>query len=1078
MFVDFFIKRPIFASVCSMIILVSGLVCIPMLPVAQYPNIAPPRVSVSSFYTGANATTVESGVTTLLEQQINGADDVKYIGSTSGNDGASTIEITFDIGRDLDLAAVDVQSRVSAIQGRLPDDVKRTGVSVNKVSSQFVIAIGIGSVDNRYSPQFLSNYTDMYIKDALKRVKGVGNAQIFGERKYSMRIWLDPSRLARRGLIATDVINAVAEQNVQVPAGQIGQQPSPAGQTYQMSVRAVGRLKTAADFENLIVRALPNGTLIRLRDVGRAELGAEDYNSIVRYRGHDAVGVGIFQRPGANAMDVSDGVRKEMERLSKRFPPGMGYSMAFDTTLAVRESIHEVLTTLAQAIFLVVVVIFLFLQQARSTLIPAITIPVSLLGTFAFMKIFGFSINTLTLFGLTLATGLVVDDAIVVIENISRFIEEKKMTPIMAAAEAMKEVTGPVIAISLVLAAVFVPVAFFPGTTGQLYKQFALTIAFSVAISTFNALTLTPALSALWLKKQSDDHATRKKNFIFAAFDRCIDTVRRGYHASLQVVLRFQPIALALFGVSLALTVWLYQIVPSAFVPDEDSGYFIVLVQAPEGVSLNYTESVLKRVEGELDKVKEIESVFGIAGFSFTGNNPNVALLFASMKPWHERKGSEHSLSSVINRLRAPLGSITEAMVIPFNPPAIDGLGNFGGFVFKLEDLAGSDIADLARITGELCRKANEQPELRGVFSSFTASTPQLVVEVDREKAKTLGINVTDVFSTLQTYLGSAYVNDFDMSNRVYRVYVQADKQYRANPEDISAFYVRSANGQMISLATLVKVHRSVASQNIYHYNLFRSAEINGSTAPGYSSGQAMKAMERVAAQVLPQGMSYEWSGISLEQVQAGGSSFLIFGLGLLFVFLVLAAQYESFVDPFIILFSVPLAILGALAAQHLRGLQNDIFCQIGLVMLIGLASKNAILIVEFANHLREKGMSSHDAVLHAAEIRLRPILMTTIAFVMGIMPLYFATGAGAESRHSLGTAVCGGMVVSTVLSLYLVPVIYVTIGSLRDMFKKRGSKMPPPPSPAAEDSDVPGPSSEHSDLALPVVRSSSKNQK
>jgi HAE1 family hydrophobic/amphiphilic exporter-1 len=1071
MFVDFFIKRPIFASVCSLIILVAGAVCIPVLPVAQYPNIAPPKVNVTSAYTGANGATVESGVTTLLEQQINGADDINYISSTSGNDGSSNIEITFNVGRDLDLAAVDVQSRVSSIQGRLPDDVKRTGVSVNKVSSQFVIAIGIGSPDNRYSPQFLSNYTDMYIKDALKRVKGVGNAQIFGERKYSMRVWLDPNKLARRGLTASDVINAVAEQNVQVPAGQIGQQPAPDGQTFQMSVRAQGRLKTAADFENLIVRALPDGTLIRLRDIGRAELGAEDYNSIVRYRGRDAVGIGIFQRPGANAMEVSDGVRTEMARLSKRFPPGMVYSLAFDTTLAVRESIHEVLMTLAQAIALVVVVIYLFLQQARSTFIPAITIPVSLLGTFAFMKIFGFSINTLTLFGLTLATGLVVDDAIVVIENISRFIEEKKMKPMEAASAAMKEVAGPVIAISLVLAAVFIPVAFFPGTTGQLYKQFALTIAFSVAISTFNALTLTPALSALWLKGNNDG-VKRRKFVVFELFDNCINAVRNFYHVTLGFVLRFRPLALVLFAGSLALTVWLYQIVPSSFVPDEDSGYFIVLVQAPEGVSLNYTADVLKRVEAELEKCPEVGSVFGIAGFSFTGTNPNVALLFPNLKPWHERRGDEHSLNSVINRLRGPLSKITEAQVFPFNPPAIDGLGNFGGFAFKVEDQFGSDIGELARATSLLCRKANEQPELAGVFSPFTAATPQLVVDVDRDKAKTLGVNLNDVFATLQTYLGSAYVNDFDMSNRVYRVYVQADKQYRANPDDIGSFYVRAANGQMISLSMLVHVQRAVASQNIYHYNLFRSAEINGSTKPGFSSGQAMRAMERVAAEVLPQGMSYEWSGISLEQNQAGSSSFIIFGLGLLFVFLVLAAQYESFVDPFIILFSVPLAMLGALAAQHLRGLQNDVFCQIGLVMLIGLASKNAILIVEFANHLRQQGMSSQEAVQHAAEIRLRPILMTSIAFIMGILPLALATGAGAASRHSLGTAVCGGMIVSTVLSLYVVPVIYVTIGGLREMLASRkGTGKPPAPEAELADPDQPSGSQHEQPVPVSIER-------
>jgi len=1033
MFVDFFIRRPIFATVCALIIILAGAVSIPTLPLAEYPDISPPKVSVTSAYTGASAAVVESAVTTPLEQAINGAQSIKYITSTSGNDGTSTININFDLGRDVDLAAVDVQSRISSAQGRLPEEVKRTGVTVAKVSNSFVLAIGILTPDDRYSSQFLSNYADIYIKDALKRVKGVGDVRIFGERKYSMRLWLDPTKLVNKGVTPQDVVAAVGEQNVQVAAGQIGQAPLPPGQLFQMSIRAQGRLKNAEEFENIIIRNGSDGQLVRLKDVGRAELGAEDYGNVVRFRGKEAVGIGVFQRPGSNALEIASGVRAEMERLSKRFPPGMKHEFAFDTTLSVRESIKEVLITLAQAIGLVVLVIFVFLQSWRSTLIPVITIPVSLIGTFAVMKVLDFSINTLTLFGITLATGLVVDDAIVVIENITRFINEKHMSPRQAASEAMAEVTGAVIAISLVLGAVFVPVAFFPGTTGQLYKQFALTIAISVAISTFNALTLTPALSALWLKE--GEHGGGK---FFKPINWVIDSTRNFYTATLGLVLKVKPLVLIVFALLLGGTYWLSKEVPTAFIPNEDVGYFIVILQAPEGVSVNYTLNVLKKLEKELDKCPEIVSSFGIAGFSFSGTNPNNGIVFCSLKPWHDRHGDEHSLGGIINRLRAPFGAITEAMVIPVNPPAIQGLGNFGGFAFELQDLYGTDINRLAQTTMQIMMQGNQDKQLRGVFSTFTASSPQLIAEVLRDKARALNILIGDIFSTLQIFLGSQYVNDFDLGNRIYRVYVQADSMFRANPRNIDEFYVRSQTGQMVRMSNLVKIERTTAAQTINHYNLFRSAEVNGSTAPGVSSGQALAAMEALAKRVLPQGMSYEWSGISLEEKESGPQGTILFMLGIIVVFLVLAAQYESFVDPVIILLSVPLAMMGALLAQYLRHLDNDVFCQIGLVMLVGLASKNAILIVEFANHLKLSGMSPEEAVKGACETRFRPILMTSLAFVSGILPLVFATGAGAASRHSLGTAVCGGMIFSTVLSLYFVPVIYLTVGAIRDKVSGR----------------------------------------
>jgi len=1026
MFVDFFIKRPIFATVCALIIVLAGLVSIPTLPLAQYPNISPPRVAVTSNYIGASAQVVESAVTTLLEQQINGATGVKYIQSTSGNDGTSSINVTFDLERDIDLAAVDVQSRVNAVQGRLPDEVKRTGVSVNKLSTSFVMAIGVGSIDGRYDTQFLSNYADVYIKDALKRVKGVGDVQLFGERKYSMRIWLDPNRLAQHGVTASDITDAVSEQNVQVAAGQIGQPPVATNQMYQMSVRTQGRLKTAAEFENLIVKSGSDGSIVRLKDVGRAELGAEDYQTVVRYRGRDALGIGIFQRPGSNAMEVVQGVRAEMERLSKRFPPGVSYEYAFDTTLAVSESIREVIKTLSLAITLVVIVIFIFLQNWRTTIIPAITIPVSLIGTFACMKLLGFSINTLTLFGITLATGLVVDDAIVVIENITRFIHEKKIPPREAASAAMGEVTGAVIAISLVLIAVFVPVAFFPGTTGQLYRQFALTIACSISISTFNALTLTPALCALWLKPEDEN-----PNIIFRGINHFIAWLQTIYTQSLSLVLRFSAITIVLFVCSLFATYWLFQKVPNGFIPSEDQGYFITIVQAPEGVSLNYTCNVLKKIEAVLDKEPLIESSFGVAGFGFNGNKPNNALVFSSLKPWSARRGQGNNLDGIIDRLRHPLAQISDATVIPFGPPALEGLGNFGGFVYELQDVNGTDIDRLSQITQNLCREGNQDKALKGVFSTFSASSPQLIIGIDRDKAKAVGLMLNDVFTTIQVFLGSSYVNDIDLGTRIYRVYVQADQLFRSNPKDITQYYVRTQKQQMIPLSSVISLTRSTAPQSINHYNLFRSTEINGSPSLGVSSGQAMDAMEKISTAILPEGMKYEWSGISLEQIEAGSKAFLIFALGILFVFLVLAAQYESFSDPIIILLAVPSAMFGALLAQYWRGLENDIFCQIGLVMLVGLVSKNAILIVEFANQLQLAGESATEAVIKAARIRLRPILMTTFAFIMGILPLVFAEGAGAGSRHSLGTAVCGGMVLSSFVSLYFVPVIYIAVSAV-----------------------------------------------
>jgi HAE1 family hydrophobic/amphiphilic exporter-1 len=1024
-FVDFFIRRPVFATVCSLFIVIAGAVCIPLLPVAQYPQLAPPQVTVTSVYTGANAQTVESAVTTPLEQAINGVEGMRYMTSASTNDGVSQITVTFDLSRNLDVAAVDVQNRISTVTGRLPTEVNTTGITITKNSSAFVLAAGFYSDDNRYNNAFISNYIDVYVKDALKRIPGVGEVMIFGERKYAMRLWLDPVRLAARGLTASDVVNALREQNVEIAAGQVGAEPAPPNQQYQISVRAVGRLSEASEFNNIILKTGSDGSLIRLRDVGRAELGAEAYHSNLAYNGYQSIGFGVMQLPTANAIDVDRATRAELARLAKFFPPGLKYAIAFDTTTVVGESIREVLYTLLLAIGLVVLVMFFFLQDWRSTLIPAVTIPVSLVGTFAFIKLLGFSINTLTLFGITLATGLVVDDAIVVIENVKRHMGEEHINSHVAASEAMGEVTGAVIATSLVLVSVFVPVAFFPGTTGLLYKQFSLTIAFSIILSAFNSLTFTPALSALVLRAE-----TTKGRF-FSTVEAAIHGATNTYRHAARRALRFRWALLVVFFAGLGMTYWVLKKVPMGFVPDEDQGYFMVTAQSPEGASLAYTSKIMAQVQEVLARNKNIEGVFSVAGFSFAGASPNRGMCFVNLMPMSERKGKDQSSDAVIASVRGPLSAISGAMVIPFSPPPIEGLSNFGGFQFEVQDEGGTTLPALYEATQKIVREGNARRDLQGLFSSFTANDPQFVVNIDREKAKSLDMPLSQISDALQVYMGSAYVNDFNFNNRSYRVYVQADKQFRTQPRDIREYYVRSNKGVMMPLENLVMVKETTAPQIISHYNLFRSAEIDGSPAPGYSSGEAINSMEDLAKKVLPLGMGYSWTGLSLEEIKSGGQSIRLFGLGLLLVYLTLAAQYESFTLPFIILLGVPMALLGALGAQGMRGLLDDVYCQIGLVMLIGLASKNGILIVEFAEQLRRRGLSISEAAVEAARIRLRPILMTSFAFILGVLPLVFASGAGQASRHSVGTTVVGGMVVSTLLNLFFIPVLYVIVKGL-----------------------------------------------
>jgi HAE1 family hydrophobic/amphiphilic exporter-1 len=862
----------------------------------------------------------------------------------------------------------------------------------------------------------------------------VADVLIFGERKYSMRLWLDPVRMAGRSLTADDVVAALGEQNVEVAAGQVGAQPAMPGQNFQISVRAVGRLSEPAQFDDIILKSNADGTLVRLKDVGHSELGAEDYTNDLDYNGREAVGIAVTQLSTANALDVHQKCVAELDRLAKRFPPGMKYEIAFDTTDAVGESIRDVVSTLGTAIFLVILVIFVFLEDWRSTIIPAVTIPVSLIGTFAFVKLLGFSINTLTLFGITLATGLVVDDAIVVIENIERHLQEGESNPVKASSDAMKEVTGAVIATSLVLVAVFVPVAFFPGTTGILFRQFALTIAFSITISAFNALTLTPSLAALLLGRQHGE-----KIWLFKRVDRVLAAVTNGYVRALRAFLRFEVVALILFAAGLGLAYFVYRQVPQGFVPTEDQGYLIVAIQAPTGASLEYTRNIAAQVTAISKNFPEIEDTFAIAGFSFGGSAPNAGLVFLSLRPYSQRKGREHTSASLINRLRGPFFGISGAIVIPFEPPAVQGLGQFGGFQYELLDQGSHTLQDLDKVTHDLTRAGAARPEkdLTGLFTTYTASDPQYVITIDREKAKSLHIPLSQITDTLSVYMGSAYINDFDFNNRSYRVYVQADKQFRSHPQDIGQYYVRSDSGAMVPLGNLLSITQTSSPQVISHYNLFRSTEINGSAAPGFSSGQAINAMQQLSAKILPQGYTYQWSGISLEELAAGSTTLILFGLGTLVVYLTLSAQYESFVLPFIILLAVPMALLGALSAQWIRSQQNDVYCQVGLVMLVGLSSKNAILIVEFAEQLRERGMTILDAAVEAARIRLRPILMTSLAFILGVVPLVTASGAGEYGRHSVGTTVFGGMIMSTILNLFFIPVLYLLIEGFRERRRK-----------------------------------------
>ncbi|RWD35677.1 efflux RND transporter permease subunit [Mesorhizobium sp.] len=1036
--VNFFIHRPIFASSIAIIMVLAGAICYFLLPVSQFPDITPPQVVVSANYPGASAQVVADTVTTPLEQQINGVEGMTYMSSSSSNDGSSTITITFEVGYSLSTAAVDVQNRVSQAASSLPAIVNQGGVTIKKQNPNFVLIVNLTSPDGSVDPVALSNLAYLQVVDPLKRLPGVGDVQIFGERRYSMRVWLDPDKLANLGITAVDVQNAIAEQNVQVAAGKIGQSPAPAGTAFEMQVNAVGRLSDPKEFGDIVVRAdAANGSLVRLRDVARIELGALQYSSSAFFGEDPTVVLAVYQMPGSNALDLQQRVKDKMQELSARFPKGVSYAMHYDTTRFVSASMHDVLVTLGEALVLVVAVVFIFLQSWRTTIIPTIAIPVSLVATLVVMYMFGFSLNMLSLLGMVLAIGLVVDDAIVVVENVERQLEAG-LKPLAATRAAMAEVTGPIIATTAVLMAVFVPVAFIPGVSGRLYNQFALTVAISFGISAFVSLTLTPALSAAFLR-----HRPATQFFLFRWFNTGFERLSHGYAHGVRILIRLRWIMLGLFAAGLVATYFVWQRLPSTFLPVEDQGYFFVVIQLPDGASLERTDAVARKARDILQNTPGVEIVGSISGLNFltSAAQSNSAVEFAILKPWDER-GPDQSASKLVADVRSKLIELPEAFALSFDPPSIPGIGTTGGFEFQVEDLTGRGSAALNDATQAVLAEARKQPELnpQQLFSSFSTSTPQFNYDLDRNKAKLLGLSLPDVFNTLQIYLGSLYVNDFNLFGRTFRVTIQADKDARAGAADISRLYVRNASGGMVPLSTLGKLVPIVGPETVPHYNNNASALINGGAAPGFSSGQAVAAMERAAATALPKDFGYEWTGITYQELKAGSIASIVFGLAMVFVFLILAAQYESWAMPFMVLLAVPLALFGAFVALLMRGMQIDVYSQIGFVMLIGLAAKNAILIVEFARRRREEGLSIVDAAMEAARLRLRPILMTAFAFILGVLPLMFSTGAGAASRQSIGTTVFGGMVAATILSLVFVPVFYAVIEQLRE----RGSKSEP----------------------------------
>jgi len=1043
MFSRFFIYRPIFASVIAIVIVLVGGLSIPLLPIESMPNITPPSVQVSTSYPGAGAGVVAESVTAPMEEKINGVENMLYMSSKSASDGSCNITITFEVGTDVDMATVLVQNRVNEATPVLPEEVKRQGVKVEKQSTNITLMVNMVSPDGTFDDLYISNYTTTRIKDVLARVNGVSKVEIFGAKDFGMRVWINPDRLRARGLTTIDLTNALREQNVQVAAGQIGGQPAPKDQPFEYSISTLGRLQTVEQFENIIVKRGEQGQLVRVRDVARVELGAQSYKWFAKLDGAPSSAIAVYPAPGANALNVAEGIKTELDRLRKDFPEGLEARILYDTTEYILQSLKEVVTTLIIAIVLVVFTVYIFLQDFRTTLVPAVTIPVSLLGTFAVMLALGLSINGLTMFGLILVIGIVVDDAIVVVENTMRIIDTEGLDAKAATAKSMVEITGPVVATTLVLLAVFVPTIVMPGITGRLYRPFAITISVATLFSSLNALTLSPALCGMLLRPSRE----RKKGF-FGLFNRILDTGTTRYGSIVKMLLRRSVFTAIIVGGLLLATYFGMIAMPAGFVPSEDEGYFMVAAQLPDATSLGRTEEVLDEVSAILDETEGIRGVIAVGGYSLldTVVSPNAGAFWVVLNHWDDRPTPELQIQPIVDGLNRRFSQIQGAMVFATRPPPIQGLGATGGFQMELQDVGGTGLELLQQVAYDLVEQGRADPVLTAMNTTFRAGVPQLFLEVDREKAKRLDVPLSVIFDTLQANLGSAYVNDFNIFGRVWKVMIQADEPYRIERADITKLQVRSNSGRMIPLATLVDVQDTVGPTVQARYNLYSSASITGDAAAGYSSGQSIAKMEEIARTSMPPSMSFEWTGVTYQQLAAGGAAGFIFALAIVFVYLFLAAQYESWTLPFGIIFSVPIAILGASVLTLARGLDNNVYTQIGFVLLIGLSAKNAILIVEFANQLRQAGKTPFEAAREAARLRFRPILMTAFSFILGVMPLLFASGAGAASRVALGTAVFGGMVFATVFGIFIIPWLYFVVQSLSE--KIGGKKTPAEPEP------------------------------